>query len=886
IIRDLKTTPFGVILFGHSKTKNLLTTRAKEQAQERDEKFDRQQDPYRHCYELLPLTKTMDQSLVDRIDDAVAGEGPAGDAFTAIILAIETLDADTSIKSYSKEICVITDGESPINWDGIKSAAKQMNSKNISLSVIGMDFDDEDLGYEEEAKSDIKRENERQFAQLVELLEQYSIIANARLALAAITTPQVKTVNSRADRMRLTFGNPAKHPESSLSIWVDVKKAVVAAAAPTMKQMSLRGFERAGPGQRGGAFSQSQGFLSQSQTTSQQQQQRGIKRGAEALKDDDDEDEEAKEAIRLKEREAAQATREHQAQAPVGDGVSLGRLGVTLDSALERAGLRAGDGEDADLATHGVTRERRFYYRPAPKPLDEQPGASSRQPRDSDDESSKEDDDQDDRMVEDEAQLTAAYHYGGSLVDVGELEDDAGLLSGLETGMEIISFMKESDLRYDYRMGDVFYVTASRGQLGSEKLFSALVNAMDERSTMAVVRFVKKGYTRNGLFRMPDPQVGVLYPKINEEGVEYCTWVRFPFAEDLRQFQLGSLERLFNRKGKRVHDNKLLPTEEMDDAMDDFVDAMDLTEAGPPDEEGNPTEFFSVEDSFSPAIHNIQNTLVFRLSNPDGDLPPVPPVLTKYMDPPASLAAQSEEAAQKVLRAFDIRRVPPKPKKINKRNQNYAQPDLEDEIELDAIFGTQAAGAVEKVEAKTAPAVHPPTQTPSPIKPSAHERAAALGHDDVVLADADKSDTTAADVAAAINDEGDDDVEPDTDDAAEPDTEDEADEDAVLVKVPPSMIEKDIQQNMSQAKQFVETSFSTSRYSMATDEIKAARNSAQKHNVANAFNSSLKSLVTSLRGNAMKRDYLAHLREAGLGLIVGGEISQADADAFLEALDT
>lgn len=59
----------------------------------------------------------------------------------------------------------------------------------------------------------------------------------------------------------------------------------------------------------------------------------------------------------------------------------------------------------------------------------------------------------------------------------------------------------------------------------------------------------------------------------------------------------------------------------------------------------------------------------------------------------------------------------------------------------------------------------------------------------------------------------------------------------------------------------------------------------KQHNVANAFNSSLKSLVTSLRGNAMKRDYLAHLREAGLSLIVGGEISQADADTFLEALD-
>lgn len=79
IIRDLKTTPLGVILFGYPKTKNLLTARAKEYAAERDEKFDRSNDPYQGCYELLPLQATMDRTLLDKVDLAVAGEAADGD---------------------------------------------------------------------------------------------------------------------------------------------------------------------------------------------------------------------------------------------------------------------------------------------------------------------------------------------------------------------------------------------------------------------------------------------------------------------------------------------------------------------------------------------------------------------------------------------------------------------------------------------------------------------------------------------------------------------------------------------------------------------------------------------------------------------------------------
>lgn len=78
-------------------------------------------------------------------------------------------------------------------------------------------------------------------------------------------------------------------------------------------------------------------------------------------------------------------------------------------------------------------------------------------------------------------------------------------------------------------MGDVFYVYASVGQSGSEKLFSAFINGMEERAACAVVRFVKKGFmsTKAQTHIMPDPQVGILFPATDRETKsEFCYYIR------------------------------------------------------------------------------------------------------------------------------------------------------------------------------------------------------------------------------------------------------------------------------------------------------------------------------------------------------------------------
>jgi ATP-dependent DNA helicase 2 subunit 2 len=59
-----------------------------------------------------------------------------------------------------------------------------------------------------------------------------------------------------------------------------------------------------------------------------------------------------------------------------------------------------------------------------------------------------------------------------------------------------------------------------------------------------------------------------------------------PFADDVRKYTFPSLEMLYNKAGEEMTEHPYLPTEGQQDAMDKFVEAMDLTFAGEKDENG------------------------------------------------------------------------------------------------------------------------------------------------------------------------------------------------------------------------------------------------------------------------------------------------------------
>lgn len=59
-----------------------------------------------------------------------------------------------------------------------------------------------------------------------------------------------------------------------------------------------------------------------------------------------------------------------------------------------------------------------------------------------------------------------------------------------------------------------------------------------------------------------------------------------PFADDVRKYTFASLETIVTKKGEVLTSHPYLPTDEQQEAMDAFVDAMDLMDAGEKDEEG------------------------------------------------------------------------------------------------------------------------------------------------------------------------------------------------------------------------------------------------------------------------------------------------------------
>lgn len=94
-----------------------------------------------------------------------AGETEAGDALSAVIVAIDMITRFTTLKTgkpgkYARKIVLVTDGQGAIDDGGdsehVISTYRQLNECDIELVVLGVDFDDMEFGFKEEDKSEHK----------------------------------------------------------------------------------------------------------------------------------------------------------------------------------------------------------------------------------------------------------------------------------------------------------------------------------------------------------------------------------------------------------------------------------------------------------------------------------------------------------------------------------------------------------------------------------------------------------------------------------------------------------------------------------------------------------------------------------------------------------
>lgn len=141
-------------------------------------------------------------------------------------------------------------------------------------------------------------------------------------------------------------------------------------------------------------------------------------------------------------------------------------------------------------------------------------------------------------------------------------------------------------------MGEVYYIWGDTESGRMQVAFSSIVKAMLQEDLYAIIRMV----TGNNFA----PKLGVAVPRTLEKvdcllwtqvwiiSMLFCVYVltlfQMPFAEDNRNYTFQSLDQLYNKKGVKIEKHPNIPTNDMLDAMENFVDSMDLMEVEKDDE--------------------------------------------------------------------------------------------------------------------------------------------------------------------------------------------------------------------------------------------------------------------------------------------------------------
>ncbi|KIY64504.1 SPOC domain-like protein, partial [Cylindrobasidium torrendii FP15055 ss-10] len=281
--------------------------------------------------------------------------------------------------------------------------------------------------------------------------------------------------------------------------------------------------------------------------------------------------------------------------------------------------------------------------------------------------------------------LVRGYKYGTTYIPAPDGEFDK-----LKTtaGMAICGFFHRKHFRRELSMGEIQYVWGEPENPNQQVAMSSLVRGMMQKKVYAIARWVSKDERA--------PKMGVLSP-VSFEEVDCLIWAPMPFADDVRKYTFPSLDNLHNKKGEPVTEHPFIPTSEQQDAMDNFVDAMDLMAAGEKDEEGNREPWFDPRQSFNPALHRIKQAMFHSAVVNDLNANPIPaphPEVVKYMEPPRRMLKRARDEIEACKAAFKVREVPKKVAKTKKDGHAHARDDDDDTILLDKVGPAKAQSQI------------------------------------------------------------------------------------------------------------------------------------------------------------------------------------------------
>ncbi|PBP26561.1 putative ATP-dependent DNA helicase II subunit 2 [Diplocarpon rosae] len=234
IMAENKTTRrVGVVGFRTDETNNSLSGEAE----------------YENISVLKNLGAVDTASLKELRSKIVSSKSEAGDAVSAVVIAIQLIKEHTTLKTgkpgkFDRKIVLVTDGQGSIEDDDIQPIAEHLNESDIRLVVLGIDFDDAEYGFKEEDKSSVKRHTEDVLKRLTESCKDADFATVAE-AIDSLATPSVKKI--KIFKHFEGLGDFTKYPESAMFIDVQRYFKIKQAKPPSASNYASRA--AAAPGQ-------------------------------------------------------------------------------------------------------------------------------------------------------------------------------------------------------------------------------------------------------------------------------------------------------------------------------------------------------------------------------------------------------------------------------------------------------------------------------------------------------------------------------------------------------------------------------------------------------------------------------------------------------------
>lgn len=258
--------------------------------------------------------------------------------------------------------------------------------------------------------------------------------------------------------------------------------------------------------------------------------------------------------------------------------------------------------------------------------------------------------------------LAKGYEYGRTAVHISESDHNVTKLE-TQAGLSIIGFIPWSSYERHMGMSVSSIIVGQKTNTMAMMALSSLIHALVELESYAVARLVTKDDK--------EPLLLLLAPSL-EPDYECLLDVQLPFHEDVRAYKFPPLDRVITVSGKSVKEHRNLPSDALTEAMSAYVDEMDLSTFGA-DDEGNPAECMPMSDTYSPALHRIDQAVRWRAVHPTEPIPPPYEILTRYQHPPQPLIAKSKRQLETLITVAEVKKVPPKAQS-RKRARNEIKP--------------------------------------------------------------------------------------------------------------------------------------------------------------------------------------------------------------------